>query len=77
MFQPFPKSLAHYSPETYGMTPIHFHQFIRIERAKEMIKLTDYSLTEIADIFGFSSIHSFSRTFKKIDGVTPSYYRRR
>ncbi|GMQ58818.1 hypothetical protein AN1V17_32140 [Vallitalea sediminicola] len=42
-----------------------------------MIKLTDYSLTEIADIFGFSSIHSFSRTFKKIDGVTPSYYRRR
>ncbi|MCT4598908.1 MAG: AraC family transcriptional regulator [Vallitalea sp.] len=63
--------------DTYGMTPIHFHQLIRIEKAKEMIQFTDYSITEIADQFGFKSIHSFSRAFKKIDNVTPSFYRRR
>lgn len=63
--------------DTYGMTPIHFHQLIRIEKAKEMIQFTDYSITEIAEHFGFNSIHSFSRAFKKIDKVTPSFYRRR
>ena len=61
---------------TYGMTPIHLHQLIRIEKAKEMIQFTDYSLTEIAELLGFNSIHSFSRAFKKTDSVSPSFYRR-
>lgn len=63
--------------ETYGMTPIHFHQLTRIHKAKEMIQLTDLSITEIAEQLGYSSIHSFSRSFKKIDGEMPTYYRRR
>lgn len=61
---------------TYGMTPIHLHQLIRIEKAKEMIQFTDYSLTEIAELLGFNSIHSFSRAFKKTDSVSPSFYRK-
>ncbi|WP_372662194.1 helix-turn-helix domain-containing protein [Cohnella sp.] len=61
---------------TFGMSPIQYHQLIRIEKAREMIQFTDEPLTSIADKIGYTSIHSFSRIFKKIDGVSPSYYRR-
>jgi AraC-like DNA-binding protein len=62
--------------KTYGMTPIHFHQLTRVHKAKEMIQFTDMSITEIAENLGYSSVHSFSRAFKKIDGEKPTYFRR-
>lgn len=61
----------------YHMTPMHFHQLIRIEKAKALIQFTDLTITEIAEQMGYTSVHSFSRSFKKIDKVAPSYYRRR
>ncbi len=61
---------------TFRMSPIQYHQLVRIEKAREMIQFTDEPLTSIADKIGYTSIHSFSRIFKKIDGVSPSYYRR-
>ena len=36
---------------------------------------TSQSLTSIAEEFGFSSINSMSRAFKKIEKVAPSQYR--
>ena len=61
----------------FSMTPIRYHQQIRIEKAKEMIQFTDISFTNIANMFGFSSINSFSRAFRNIEGVPPSFYRRK
>jgi len=48
----------------------------RMEKAKDMIRMGDYSITEIADILGFSSICNFSAAFKKKFAVAPSSYSR-
>lgn len=61
----------------FGMSPIQYHQLVRFERAKELIRFTRLPLTEIAERVGFHSIHSFSRAFKNIVGHPPSYYRRK
>jgi len=47
-----------------------------MEKAKDMIRMGDYSITEIADILGFSSICNFSAAFKKKFAVAPSSYSR-
>ncbi|HEY5561488.1 MAG TPA: AraC family transcriptional regulator [Clostridiaceae bacterium] len=59
----------------YGMTPIHYHTILRIEKAKEIVQYSDFSLTEISERFGFHSINAFSRAFRKVEGVAPSFYR--
>ncbi|WP_246359167.1 helix-turn-helix domain-containing protein [Paenibacillus phytorum] len=50
---------------------------MRIEKAREMIQFTDEPLTRIAELIGFPDIHSFSKAFKKIEGVNPSFYRKK
>ncbi|RED64344.1 MULTISPECIES: AraC family transcriptional regulator [Cohnella] len=63
--------------KAYGMTPIQYHVSVRLEKAKQMIQFTNLSLTQIADELGFQSIHAFSRTFHKWEGVSPSAYRKK
>lgn len=63
--------------KAFGMTPIKYHQLVRMEKAKEMIQFSRMPLKEIAESVGYSDIHSFSRTFRKVEGVPPSYYRPR
>jgi AraC-like DNA-binding protein len=47
---------------------------MKIEEAKRLISESGMNLTEISDRLAFSSIHYFSRTFKKRVGVSPSGY---
>ena len=61
--------------DAIGATPKRYHTMVRINMAKELIQYSKYSLTEIAYQLGFSSIHSFTRYFKKEEGVPPSFYR--
>ena len=46
----------------------------KIDLAKKMIISKNYSMTAIAQELGFSSVHSFSRTFKTTTGVSPKKY---
>ncbi len=62
--------------QTFSYSPIQYHQIIRGQKVKEMIQYTDRSLTQIAELFGYSSINAFSRAFKNLDGVPASYYRK-
>ncbi|MFS0724260.1 helix-turn-helix domain-containing protein [Paenibacillus sp. 1P07SE] len=59
----------------YGSTPIHYHQKMRLERGKNMLKFTQLSVQEISDALGFPSIHAFSRAFKNKEGRSPTAYR--
>jgi AraC-like DNA-binding protein len=61
--------------QAFGMSPIKYHLTVRIGKAREMIQFTSLPLTVIAERVGFRGIHSFSRAFKRIDGVAPSFYR--
>lgn len=57
-----------------GFGAIEYFSRMKIDRAKQMIRENHYNFTQIADALGFSSIHYFSRQFKKITGMTPSEY---
>lgn len=46
----------------------------KIRRARELIREGRHNFTEIANLLGYTSIHYFSRHFKKVTGMTPSEY---
>ena len=47
----------------------------RLHRAKKLLKTTTLSITEIAEMVGFSDYNYFSRVYKKTYGKPPKYYR--
>jgi len=62
---------------TFGETPHRYLQRRRVERAMNLLRTTDRSVTEICMNVGFSSLGTFSRTFTEIVGETPSSFRSR
>ena len=48
---------------------------IRIERAKELLKYDDMSLSQIADLLGYSSAAHLSAQFKQFTGITPREFK--
>lgn len=61
--------------EGTGENFIEYLTNIRIEKAKELLNTTDYSMKEICVIVGYSDPNYFSRSFKKNVGVTPTEYK--
>lgn len=59
----------------YGLSPIHTHLLMRLNRAKRMIIYTNLSLSDIAERNGFSSLQDFSRAFRRHEGIAPSSLR--
>lgn len=59
----------------YGITPIQFHQQMRMERARSLLKHSRLSVQDISDTLGYPSIHAFSRAFKNKEGLSPTAYR--
>ncbi len=59
----------------YHISPINELIEHRLEKAKLLLKLQSYTITEIAELCGFSSIHYFSNAFKKRTGFSPSEYK--
>lgn len=57
-----------------GYGAIEYFSRMKVDLAKQMIRENHYNFTQIADALGFSSIHYFSRQFKRITGMTPSEY---
>ncbi len=49
---------------------------VRVEAAKRMIRESGLHFSDIAEQLGWSSVHHFSRQFKKTTGMTPSQYAR-
>ena len=48
----------------------------RLEKSVRLLASEDKSITEISELLGYSSIHSFSRSFKQKYGVSPENYRK-
>jgi two-component system response regulator YesN len=59
-----------------GMTPVQFAAFFRIEKAKELLKRGDLTISSVALQVGFNDLGPFVRQFRKITGLTPSAYKR-
>ncbi|MEQ7010779.1 AraC family transcriptional regulator [Actinopolymorpha sp. B17G11] len=62
---------------TFGETPHRYLQRRRVERSMFLLRESDRSVTDICLEVGFTSLGTFSRTFRDIVGESPSGYRRR
>lgn len=62
--------------EYCGEGPIEYYQKLKISRAKKLL-LDGVSVSKISDMLGYSSIHNFSRAFKKAVGVSPTEYKKK
>ncbi|NUP29596.1 MAG: helix-turn-helix transcriptional regulator [Nocardia sp.] len=59
---------------TYGRTPAVYLAERRIERAQDLLRATNTTVTEVCVLVGYSSLGSFSRKFAEVVGVPPSEY---
>ncbi len=62
---------------TYGRTPGAYLSERRVERAQDLLRSTNLTVTEVCLAVGFSSLGSFSSRFREITGETPSRFQRR
>jgi len=60
---------------SYGETSGQYRSRRRIERARELLRVSDLSVTEICLRVGFSSLGSFSSSFTRMVGLSPTQYR--
>jgi len=61
----------------FGTTPHQFRIQSRLDRARHLLALSDYSVTDVCMEVGFSSLGSFSALFARRFGTPPSAYRRK
>jgi AraC-like DNA-binding protein len=67
--------LSNLFSETEGTNIEHFLLIHKIERVKELIIYDELNLTQIAWKMHYSSIAHLSHQFKKITGLTPSFFK--
>lgn len=63
--------------EYMEMSPLEYINLVRIQAACEYLKTTDKSITEIAQLCGFTTISTFNRNFSRITGASPCQWRKR
>ena len=61
---------------TFGQTPHEFRTDMLLDKAKQLLVVSNLSVTEVCMEIGFSSVGSFSELFARHVGVPPSAYRR-
>lgn len=67
--------LSNVFSEVNGYTIQHFIIINKIEKVKELLLYNELNLTEIAYKLNYSSVAHLSYQFKKITGLTPSFYK--
>jgi AraC-like DNA-binding protein len=67
--------LADLFAEVTGTTINHFIILHKIERVKELLLYDELNLTEISYKLNYSSVSHLSNQFKKITGLTPSFFK--
>lgn len=60
----------------FGIGTMEYCNLLIIDRAKRMIRQEVYNYSEIAEKLGYSSVHYFSKQFKKLTSMTPTEYAR-
>lgn len=60
--------------EEAGCGVMEYFSRMKIESARQLIREGELNFTQISEFLGYSSIHYFSRQFKKLTGMTPSEY---
>ena len=67
--------LSHAFKREYGVSPINYMISKRLEESKYLLAETDLSLSQIAQLLGFSSLSYFSQVFHRTQDISPKEYR--
>ena len=57
------------------ISPIKYHEKLRMEKAKNLLLSTSLSVSEISEMLGFNNLYAFSRSFKRMFGLSPSEFK--
>lgn len=68
--------LANLFSHTTGTTIEHYIIIQKVERIKELLLYDNLNITEISYLLNYSSLGHLSNQFKKITGLTPSYFKK-
>ena len=68
--------LSHLFSSVEGITIEKYMINQKIEKVKELLVYDEFSLSEIAFMLGYSSVQHLSNQFKKVTGLTPSYFKK-
>ena len=61
--------------DRFGRPPHQFLLHLRIQHAQDLLQHTGLTMREISVQRGFSDVHHFAKTFKRLSGQTPGSYR--
>ncbi len=76
-FHVSPSTLMRRVKSETGQSPLALLQQVRVDRAKQLLSGTAWSVARITESVGYSDVASFSRLFTRLVGETPAKYRRR
>jgi AraC-type DNA-binding domain-containing proteins len=58
----------------FGMSPLQYLVWIRLEKAKELALQSGYTFSQIAESVGYSSVHALGKAFKQKTGMSMSEF---
>ncbi len=70
-----PKTIANLFKKYANKSPLQYIQERRMLEARRLLRFTDYTIKEVAYAIGFKDIQTFSRFFKKMEGVAPREFK--
>lgn len=68
---------SHSFVKEYGVSPIGYLQRKKINESKYLLAQTNHSISQIAQIVGFSSANYFTQSFKRMEAMSPSEFRKK
>ena len=71
-----PKYFSKYFKRVFGINYIEYLNKVKILHAKEFLKSTNISVGEIGEKIGYANSTTFTSTFKKYCGISPTEYRK-
>lgn len=61
--------------QALGDTPLNYLTTLRVFKATKLLQSTDYNLEKVANLIGYKDAFSFSKTFKRLIGMSPKAFR--
>lgn len=60
-----------------NISPLKFLTQLRMEKAKQLLSNSDYTVRQITNVVGYTDEFTFSKAFKRYTGLSPKYYRKK
>ncbi|KRE82566.1 AraC family transcriptional regulator [Paenibacillus sp. Soil766] len=71
-----PKYFSNYFKKTFGVGYVEYLNKVRLSHAREFLRHTELSVAEIGEKTGYLNASTFTTTFKKYYGISPSEFRK-